>query len=48
MGKNRTISRFIRGQAINGEEDLIDSLADRHVVADQEDARHGLPGGNRA
>jgi hypothetical protein len=27
---------------MNGEQDFVDGLADRHVVADQKDPRHAL------
>src|SRR5260370_6726902 len=36
------ILAFVRRQAMHGEKDLVDGLADRHVVADQKDPRHRL------
>jgi hypothetical protein len=36
------ILAFIRRKAMNGEQDFVDGLADRHRVTDQKDTRHAL------
>jgi len=33
---------FVRIEALDGQKQLIDSLSLRHMIADEEDARHGF------
>ncbi len=40
------ILAFFGGQAMHGQENLVDGLANRHVITDQKDPRQGLTGGD--